>query len=261
MGQPQLLVGVNAGFDRIHTIIVRQEANGGMRLMGQSRKRDIVKPGNQESMAERVRQSILEAIHDAEVRPTDLLAIGIASPGQIEYNHGVILYATNLAVTDFPFAEMVQSHFDCHVALINDIDAQAVGEQKLGTGKGYEHVVYLYVGHGIGSGIIIDGNLYIGSNHLAGEFGHTTVDYHGSPCLCEHGIGCLEAISSRIGMGKTIQTAHQQGKETILAKLTDLTEDPLDLNATIIVDAIDQGDPLTISVVEEAAEAFGAPAI
>src|SRR5947199_8374109 len=204
MGDPQLLAGVNAGFDRIHTIIVRPEANGGLRLMGEHRKRELVKPGDQASMVERVRASIAEAIQEAEVRQKDLLAIGIATPGQIAYDTGVILYATNLEVSDFHFAELVRSHFDCTIALINDIDAQAVGEQKLGAGKGIDHLVYLYVGHGIGAGIIINGQLYTGSNHLAAEIGHMSINYDGQLCKCEHGIGCLESLSSKLAIVQAI---------------------------------------------------------
>ncbi|TMC18560.1 MAG: ROK family protein, partial [Chloroflexi bacterium] len=159
-------------------------------------------------------------------------------------------------VSDFHFAELVRSHFDCTIALINDIDAQAVGEQKLGAGKGIDHLVYLYVGHGIGAGIIINGQLYTGSNHLAAEIGHMSINYDGQLCKCEHGIGCLESLSSKLAIVQAIQSAYQHGEQTTLAE--HLSKDPLDLSAAKLADAIEQQDPLTMRIVTEAAEAFGA---
>jgi glucokinase len=256
MQEPNLLVGVNAGIDRLHTIIVQEDSHGGLQLIGEHRSWDVIQKEDPASVIERIRKSIVEAIRDARVDPTDLLTIGISSPGQIDNVNGILLYSTNFNVRNVRFAEPLRKDFDCHIAVINDVDAQAVGEHKLGAGKQFEHIIYLFVSYGIGSGNIIDGKLYTGGDGLAGEFGHMTINFDGVPCLCGS-VGCLEAYSSRYAMGKKIQTLQNQGQETVLANLADLSEEALDLSASIIEEAIDHEDPLTIRVVEEAADVFG----
>ena len=257
MDGSQLLVGVNARLDRVHTIIVREEANEGLRLMGEHRQHGIIPRPDQNLLVERVRNSIMEAIDDAQVSPSELLTIGIAASGQIDYDNGVILFTPLLGLSDVPLAALLQGDFPCHIALINDVGAQGIGEQKIGAGKHIQQLVYLYVGYGIGSSIIINGELYTGANNLAGEFGHTTIDLQGPICTCGNA-GCLEMISSRAAMGRKLQQLYQAGNDTLLASLVDLSQEPLDIGVTSMADAIDQDDALTIQVVEEAADALGA---
>ena len=255
MAKPQLLVGVNVGVNRLHTIIVREEANGDLRLMGEHRDRDTVHQGDEASLIEAIRESILEACHDAQVSQDSFLAIGIALPGQIDVTNETLLFAPNLHIRDFALVAALENSFDCPIALINDVAAQGIGEQKIGAGKCSKHVVYLYVSYGIGSSIVIDEKLYTGADNIAGEFGHTAVCFDGPVCSCGK-IGCLEVFSSRRAMSKALQTAYQQKSKTIL-NMSDFSEEPLDLSNARIVEAIDQEDALTIQVVEEAARIFG----
>lgn len=257
MNGRQLLVGVNARLDRVHTIIVREEANGGLRFMGEHRQHGILREPDQDLLIERVRNSIMGAIDDAQVSRSDLLAIGVAASGQIDYDNGVILFMPLLGLSNVPLAAILQGDFPCHISLINDIGAQGIGEQKIGAGKHIQQLAYLYVGYGIGSSIIINGELYTGANNLAGEFGHTTIDLQGLVCTCGN-VGCLEMVSSRAAMGRKLQQLYQAGNNILLASLVDLSQEPLDVGITSIAEAIDQEDVLTIQVVEEAADAFGA---
>ncbi len=257
MDGPQLLVGVNARLDRVHTIIVREEANAGLRLMGEHRLHGIIREPDQNILVERIRNSIREAIDDAQVSPSDLLAIGIAASGQIDQDNGVILFTPLLGLSNIPLAELLQKEFACHIVLVNDVGSQGIGEQKIGAGKHIQQLAYLHVGYGIGSSIIINGELYTGANNLAGEFGHTTIDLHGPLCTCGN-TGCLEMISSRSAIGHKLQQLYQEGHATLLSSLTDFSKEPLDVGVTSIAEAIDQEDALTIQVVEEAADAFGA---
>lgn len=257
MLRSQVLVGVNAGIDGLHTIIVREEASGGLRLIGEHRSWDVIAKGNPAGVIERVRQSIMEAIKDAQVSPSELLTIGIALPGQIDYDHGILLYSPNFDVRNVPFVQALSEHFNCHIALINDVASYAIGEQRIGAGKGLKHFIYLYVGYGINAALIIDENLYTGADRLAAEFGHTTIDFDGPHCSCgSH--GCLEALASRYAIGKKIQTLYKQGEATILTKLIDLSVEPLDISSSLLADAVEQDDPMAIQAIEAAADVFGA---
>jgi hypothetical protein len=78
-----------------------------------------------------------------QASPSDLLTIGVAASGQIDQDNGVIPFMPMLGLSDVPLAALVQEDFPCHIALINDIGAQGIGEQKIGTGKHIQHLVYL----------------------------------------------------------------------------------------------------------------------
>ncbi len=257
MAKPQLLVGVNVGMHSMQTMVLREEANGALRLMGEHRQRRVVKKSDEVHLVKRVCESIKGAIKDAQVNPDDILTIGIASPGQIDIGKGLILFSPlfDLQELPFPFVEKVQECLQYHhVTLMNNDDAYGIGEQRLGMGKGINDFVYLRVGYSIGSSIIIDGKLYTGADNLAGVFGHMVVDLNGPQCSCGNK-GCLEVLVSREAMEEKLYESYLDGKETLLA--AELQKEPLDMNAAIIADAVDQADPLTLEIVDEAADILG----
>jgi len=260
---PQLLVGVNAGLDNLHTIIVREEASGGLRLLGEYRDRKVVYKEESVDLVERVVQSIQEAIHEAQVSPADLLAIGVALPGSVDSEHRSILFLPRLNMRDIPLASLLGERFATPITLINDAASQGLGEQKIGAGKESKHMVYLYASYGIGASIFIDGHLYAGADGLTGEFGHITINPDKDAPACECGNrGCLEAMASRSAMAKRLQTLYgdkkatnQNGEVTSLTK--ELEKTPPSISSALIADAIDEEDTLAIQVVEEAADMFG----
>ncbi|MFL5654399.1 MAG: ROK family protein, partial [Ktedonobacteraceae bacterium] len=196
-------------------------------------------------------------IEDAHVIPADILAIGVASPGQIDIDNGTVLFSPLFHVKEdpFPFVARLRDYLDVHhIALISNDDAQGIGEQRIGVGKQIKDIVYLRIGYNIGASIIIDEKLYTGADNLAGMFGHMVVDLDGPECSCGNK-GCLDTIVSRAAIGKKLLQRYREGKETILA--SELNKEPLDINSAVIAEAIDQEDLLTCQVVEEAAEVLG----
>src|SRR6266516_44637 len=253
----QLLVGVSAGLNSMHTIIVREEADGRLRLMGEYRHRQVVQKPDETVLIHRVHESIEKAIEDAQVSPADILTIGVASPGQIDINNGTVLFSPLFHVKEdpFPFVARLHDYLDVHhIALISNDDAQGIGEQRIGVGKGIKDIVYLRIGYNIGASIIIDEKLYTGADNLAGMFGHMAVDLDGPECSCGNR-GCLDAIVSRAAIGKNLLQRYRDGQATSLA--SQLNKEPFDINSAMIAEAIDQEDLLTSQVVEEAAEILG----
>ena len=247
-----------AGLNSVHTIIVREEVSGTLRLMGEHRDRKVVDNRPDETiLLTRVCASIEEAIKDAQVSQDNILTIGVASPGQIDSDEGVILFSPlfNLSKYPFPFVKALQESFgNYHITLINNDDAHGIGEQRIGVGKDVKDLVYLRIGYNIGSSIIIDGKLYAGADNLAGEFGHMVVDLNGPECSCGNR-GCLDVLVSRAAMQRELLERYLAGEKTVLAE--ELGKDPLDINAAFIYDAIDQEDVLTQEVVEKAADVLG----
>jgi predicted NBD/HSP70 family sugar kinase len=257
MNEHRLLVGVNARLDRVHTIILREEASGGLRLMGEYRYRNTVREPDTDILVQRIHDSIVAAIKDAQVDIAEIQVVGIAASGLIDDEHGNILFVPQLGMRNIPLVSLLQKYVPCPIVLINDVDAQCLGEQRIGGGKAIQQLVYLYVGYGVGASIMIGGDLYRGADHLAGEFGHTTIDLHGPPCTCGN-YGCLEVLTSRAAIARKLQKLAREHTNSILAKVIDLSKDPLDMSVASIAEAIDQEDALAIQVIEEAADAFGA---
>jgi len=127
----------------------------------------------------------------------EVAAIGICAPGPLNSKTGVILNPPNLpGWRDVPLAQMAAKRFGVPVTLENDCNAAALAEARCGAGRGHTIVFYAAIGTGIGSGIVIDGDLYRGAHDAAGEAGHVTVDYR-SPVVCTCGApGCIEALAS-----------------------------------------------------------------
>src|SRR2546421_4960123 len=146
--EAQLLVGVSVGLNSMHTIIVREEADGRLRLMGEYRHRQVVQRPDETVLIHRVHESIEKAIEDAQVSLADILAIGVASPGQIDIDNSTVLFSPLFDVKEypFPFAARLRDYLDGrHIALISNDDAQGIGEQRIGIGKQIKDVVYLRI--------------------------------------------------------------------------------------------------------------------
>src|SRR5438552_2165853 len=235
MVKAQLLVGVNVGMHSMQTMILREEANGALRLMGEHRDRQIAQKKDESPLVERVCKSIKAAIEDAEVDPDNILTLGVACPGQIDIGEGLVLFSPLFALYEQPFPFVQQLH-DCfgyqHITLLNNDDAYAIGEQRLGMGKGINNFVYLRIGYSVGSGIIINGNLYTGADNLAGVFNHMVVDFKGPLCSCGSNNGCLEVFVSRAAIENKLYQSFKTGSATILTR--DLLKDPLAINAAVL---------------------------
>lgn len=127
------------------------------------------------------------------------ISIGIGIPGRIDKFSEMVMTVTNLPLVRFPLKKMMQKVFPkTIITVLNDVQAGVVGEWLL-LGQKYNPFLGLFVGTGIGGGIIIDGKLFRGASGFAGEFGHMTIDPKGPLCGCGH-YGCLEAFSSGKGL-------------------------------------------------------------
>lgn len=132
----------------------------------------------------------------------ELKGIGIAAPSA-NYFNGTIESASNLSWEKVDFVNLLQSHFNIPVAIINDANAAALGEQTFGSARGINNFVILTLGTGLGSGIVVNGNLLHGKNGFAGELGHTVVETDGRKCKCGKS-GCLETYISATGLRRTV---------------------------------------------------------
>jgi glucokinase len=179
--------------------------------------------------------------------------IGIGAPGPLDPRRGLILDAPNLpGWINIPLRELMESHFGCPVALGNDGNLAALAEWRYGAGRGSENVLYLTWGTGIGAGVIADGRLLLGHRGLAAELGHMQVDPHGERCGCGQ-IGHLEAIAAGPAIARAARARILAGEHSSLADRPGVEA----ITGTAVGHAAQAGDPLSLSVLEEAAQAIG----
>ncbi|HSS96812.1 MAG TPA: ROK family protein [Terriglobales bacterium] len=130
---------------------------------------------------------------DSSVKKS-IRGIGICSPGPLDPHAGVIVNPPNLPCwRNFPLAQEVSRIYGVPVKVDNDANAAALAECLWGAGRGYRNVFFTILGTGVGTGILIDGNIYYGRTGAAGEGGHVTIDHKGPRCGCGK-YGCIEAL-------------------------------------------------------------------
>jgi glucokinase len=155
------------------------------------------------------------------------------------YYTGYIQEAMNLPWQTVPFAQLVSERFGMPCRITNDANAAAMGEMTYGAAKGMKNFIMITLGTGVGSGIVIDGNVVYGHDGFAGELGHTTAvrGENARPCNCGK-MGCLEAYASATGVARTAkEILSATSKETILRQL------PVDnITSKDVYDAAEQGD-------------------
>jgi glucokinase len=159
-------------------------------------------------------ESVLDAIADAATTVAGagrILGVGVGVPGLVD-RAGVLRFAPNLpGVNDLPIAAELESRLGLPVKADNDATCAAWGERQLGAAQGYDDVVLVTLGTGIGGGIVAAGRLVRGANGFAGEVGHMVIDANGSPCPCGQR-GCWERYASGGGLGRLGQRAAAEGR-------------------------------------------------
>lgn len=127
--------------------------------------------------------------------PSRVIGIGIATPGILDRDSGQIIHSANFNWTNVEVCRELTEYTGVPTLIENDTNAAALGERHFGIGRGVNSFAYILVGTGVGSGIVVDGRLLLGTQGMAGEIGHMTVDWRGPRCTCGS-FGCLEAYVS-----------------------------------------------------------------
>jgi glucokinase len=201
----------------------------------------------------RIAESLLAAVTQAGPAAR-LRAAGIATPGPIDFERGVVVQAPNLpGWRDVPVAERLGAMLSLPVVIENDANAAAWGEFVYGAGRGARHMIYLTVSTGIGGGIVLDGHMYRGASGAAGEMGHIQIVDDGPLCGCgAH--GCLEQLASGTAIARRGRDAVAAGRAPLLAATVAGSDD---VSAEQVHEAALQGDAGARAVIEEAARYLG----
>lgn len=187
-GQAGYAVGIDLGVNYIRGVLSDLEGNVVAELQRSLKKHQL------EFTLKELVQCIEELIGKAPVSPYGIVGIGIGVPGIVD-DQGSILFAPNLEWRHVELQQMLEEQFQLPVTIDNEANAGAQGEQKYGIGRGIAHQIYVSVGIGIGTGIILNKELYKGATGFSGELGHLSIEYSGKPCRCGNE-GCWELYAS-----------------------------------------------------------------
>src|SRR5579859_5210252 len=223
-----------------------------------ARKRTRAERG-QDFVAQRTIELSQAALSSANLpEGASIVAVGVGAAGQIDRKAGVVVEAPNLGVKDMRLGDILGHQFGKPVAVGNDVEVAALGEFLYGSGQGFSNFVCVFVGTGIGSGIVQNGRMYTGLTGTAGEAGHMVISAGGRICGCGCR-GCLEAYASRTAITKTIMAEIHHGRSSILATdaALQMKEGDTIIRSGLLANAIAHGDSLVMEIVTEAADYLG----
>lgn len=243
------LMGVDLGGTKILAGVFDDK----LECLGRAKKSTKAQRGA-EAVVERVAATVLEAIDECDLQPKQIRGLGIGAPGACDPDTGTVIFAPNLGWKNFPLKKELEKRLPFPVFVENDCNLQTLGVYEKELKGKPRHLVGIFLGTGIGAGIILDGKLYRGFNRTAGEIGHMVLEVGGPKCGCGNK-GCFEALASRNAIFRRIEAALKDGHKTVLTEL--LGPDLENLRSGDLRKAIKRGDKLVERIVEEAAEYTG----
>lgn len=208
-----------------------------------------------EAVIDRIARCVNDAVDECDLSLKQFRGLGIGAPGAVDSESGRVIFAPNLpGWKDIPLKKELEKRLgipvftgnDCNVCTLGTFDREYKAKPK--------NLIGVFIGTGIGGGLVINGDLYAGHNLTAGEIGHMVIEVNGPKCGCGNR-GCLEALASRTAIFRNIQSGVKDGQKTILTDM--LGPDLADMRSGDLRKAIRKGDKFVEKVIEDAAEYAG----
>ncbi len=183
-----------------------------------------------------------------------VIGIGVGMHGAVDVERGIGLYAPLLHLTEIPLKADLEKEFDVLLKVDNDVRALAFGEYWFCEESRDKNMVTVNIGHGVGAGIVLNGQLFHGEHDLAGEIGHMTIDLAGRPCSCGNN-GCWQTLVAGPAIAEAAVREITLGKDSIIR---DLANGELgEIEGETVYEAALQGDPLAIDILHKTGEYIG----
>ncbi len=245
-----LLVGLDIGGTKIEALAVDRE------LTPRGRAVVATQTDSPAALVESIERAVDRVLAKMDASPAQIGAIGCGIPGQVEHVTGMVHNAVNLNLTSFPLGPALSDRFGCAVVLENDVRLAAIGvyhwlrRTDSERYRALEDLVYVSIGTGLATGLILNGRIYRGSRGMAGELGHIPLDPGGALCNCG-ARGCLETMVSGPGLLRQTEealiNAPQNAPQSALHTANPLT-------TYTIFAAAAAGDSLAVEMVDRFAE-------
>ena len=222
-------------------------------VIGSDKIETLAKQGPEQAI-QRVNLAAQSLLKKLNIKPEELIGIGIASPGPLDISKGCVDGSPNLpGWTGYSIEAGLSTFFNLPARIDNDANAAALGEYKFGAGKNKKNMVYITVSTGIGGGVIVDGRLMRGANGNAAELGHLTLNINGPACPCGAN-GCFEMYASGTAIARRTREAIQTGTQSQILNLAGSIED---ITTYHILEALQKNDALAQKIWNETTEYLG----
>jgi glucokinase len=249
-GKSEHIVGVDLGGTKIlagvfnHTL----ESVGTAKLSTKSQR-------GVDKVVERIARCVQDAADEADLSMKQIAGVGIGAPGAVDFDSGTVIFAPNLeGWKEVPLKKDLEKALGVPVFVENDCNIAALGVYVAELKSKPRSMVGIFIGTGIGGGLVVNGELYSGYCHTAGEIGHMVLEVSGPKCGCGNK-GCFEALASRTAIFQQIKAGVKDGQKTILTEM--LGNDLEDLRSGDLRKAMRRGDKFVDRVIEGASEYIG----
>ncbi len=203
-----------------------------------------------EAVIRRLAKICDKVLDQAKLSRQDIAAVGIGAPGAIDIRKGQVIKAVNLGWENYPLAKVLKAELNLPVVVDNDVNVGAWGEHQGGAGKGFDDLFAIFVGTGIGGGLVLNNQIYHGAQFTAGEVGHTLL-------RADAGLGrrSVEDLASRTNMVNLLVQLIESGRPSVITEL--VGGDYSKVRSKVLGQAIKAEDPLTMEVAQRAATYVG----
>lgn len=236
-------IGIDLGGTKIEAGLVSSQGE----IISQIKQPTKTKEGL-EATLQQIADIILEI---TKTSPIKIKGVGIGIPGQVNPNRDKVLFAPNLKWQDVWMIEKLNQLVPLPIYIDNDVRTATRGEKYFGAGKGCSNFVCLFLGTGIGGGIVINHTIYPGNSNTAGEFGHMVVQMNGPLCTCGNK-GCLESFSSGWAIAQKAQ--EMLTPDSLLFTLAHGKKEAI--TAKLVYQAAHQNDSIAVEIIQTATTAL-----
>ncbi len=239
------VIGIDLGGTNMQATVV-DESNS---IVGHAH-RSTEPDGGQDQVVERIVQCANSACEAANLRIKDIAAVGVVAAGAIDMPRGLILEAPNLQWTDVPLRDILRDKLNRPVMLENDVNGAVWGEHHLGAGNGRGDALGVWVGTGVGGGLVIADQIHHGEFSTAGEIGHTIL-IPDAPS----GARTVEDLCSRTGLRRIVNNELVQHTDSLLFAATG--GDASKLTTRMLAEAYQRNDDYSVMLIDRSAQLLG----
>ena len=197
----------------------------------------------------------VEAVEEVRAAAPEVEAVGFGIPALVEWERGVSRWSTHLPLAGVQFRDLMSERLGLPVVVDNDANVALLAESRAGAARDCAHAVLVALGTGIGSGLLLDGQIYRGSRGLGAEIGHMVIDLHGPDCqgACP-GRGCLEVMASGSAIGREGEAAARRSPASALGRRL---ADGREITGGIVTELAHDGDEAARAVLAEIGRRLG----
>ena len=247
MSKSNWSIGIDLGGTKIKAAHVDKEGT----IQNEAEEKTDVS-GGVEAVQSQIEKLANKLIDDASTPPRSL---GIGVAGQIDKATGAVSYAPNLDWHDVPLDAALEETLNIPVTVLNDVRAAAWGEWLHGAGRGCRDMICIFVGTGVGGGIVSESHMVEGGSNTAGEVGHMTVLLDGPKCHCGNR-GCLEALIGSWAIQRDARQMLQNESGTKTKVLSLAGGDIENVTAETVIKAYNKDDAFAAKIINKVAHAL-----